>query len=191
MFVIGGLMKSDMPAALEMILPYVEKLRTAIGENLPEDLQQRVDIGIIDEDSAKELSVTRAETARLQAERVRDDEARQVADQTQANKDLGDAMAASVTEWETTTRGKDPDFSKKTNLIRDRIGTIVAGEGMPQTAEGAVALSRRAYTEITDELRATMPAKRTMTAPREVQISGNPAAEAKTLREAVSLALAG
>lgn len=176
----------DLSKARDWFAAKLGALDEALGNVLPEDLQSRVDDGLLDEDGAAELAKARA-TAALNSER---ETARATA--TAAERERADitakttAMVDAVTAWETRIKASDPDYPKKEKLVLDRCLSIVRSEGnAPTTPEEATALSDRALAEINAEFKAALPKPRPIT-PGPTGTSTSAAAQPTTLREAIN-----
>jgi hypothetical protein len=189
-----ALLKSGDPANLAKAREYfstrLEALDGMLGNVLPEDLQERVDSGQIDDEGAQELARARA------TEKLREGQsaARTAADATaQAARDaeaLGAAMVTSVNDWETRTKASDPDYARKAELVQTTCRAIVQQTGKPPaTAEEAVALVTDAYKRVNAQVASLLPKPRPIT-PGPHGASTPTSTEPKTLREAVAGALA-
>lgn len=150
------MMKSGDPnQALKALLPFVESLQSVVGEKIPADIQDKVDRGLLDEDSAKELARSRAavavanqrreqEQARLQefSERTAAEREQQAAEQN------AQRIGAAVSAWEKSWGESDPDYKAKHRLVMDRVVALMQSEGVPSTPDAAVAQAERARKEI-------------------------------------------
>jgi hypothetical protein len=150
LFEAGRLLKAgDFDGFLKVVQPHIDVVRQHRGELLPQDIQERLDSGFIDETSAKELARARLTEGQ---NRQRDEEARQASiRQTAAT------VRGAVESWEATIRQRDPDYAHKTELMNDRLRVLMSLEGVPTTPEAAVALTRRAYTDVTKTLAQMRP----------------------------------
>jgi hypothetical protein len=170
-FEIMALMRRDPEAALAKLLPYVASLELVTGRKLPEDLSQRVEDGVVDEETARETARLRMEAQRYEAARV---QAEQAAQQT-AQVTTAESMRAAVRVLESELTASDPDYGRKQPFVMDRVRALIA-EQRPATPDEAVAIVRRAHTEISDQLKPVMQRKpvKTMTS-GDAQTSSRPA----------------
>lgn len=164
-------------------------LDALLGNVLPDDLQQRVDDGLLDEDGAAELAKARADVAL----RTSQEEARSTATAEDARRqdetDRTTAMVGAVEAWEARIKATDPDYSKKAQLVQDRCRSIVAREGKPPlNATEATALADRALAEINADFKAALPKPRRI-APAPAGTSTTASAEPTSLRGAIDAAL--
>lgn len=190
-----AMLKSGDPAQLTEAREYfatrLQALDNALGNSLPDDLQQRIDDGYLDEEGAREIARSRAsehlraerekvQTQRTEAEKARDN---QVAQAT--------AMAEAVDGWEKQVKANDPDYSKKAPFMEAACLAIVRKQGKnPSNAEEAIALAKAAYEQVTNQLKTLAPPKKP-TAPKPSN-EGKAASPAPTsLRGAIAAALAG
>jgi len=168
--------------AISKMEEWIEAAKRAVGLSLPPDLAKRVEDGLLDEASAKELA-----EARGKAEVSERREARTVESvQLQAK----NAIVTAVNSYEKTLLETDPDYIRKAPLVRDRLAVLAATKGQPSTVEGAKAMAEQAYADVNKQLKAMLPARSSTAkqpASRRV-INATPAA--KSPLEAVNQALA-
>jgi len=148
---IAGAINQDPAAALEQLRPIYERLSTAVGETLPEDIQARVDTGEISEADAKEMVRTRNENARLKHQQSESARQAQLASTQQEQVALRQKMVASASTEEKRLAARDPDFDKKRPFITQRLQVLIQERG-PKTPEDAGTLVREAYEAVTSEL---------------------------------------
>lgn len=147
-FEVMALMRRDPEKALEMLLPYMQSLELVTGRRLPDDLSQRVEDGVVDEETARETA-----RLRIAADRARALEAhQQQAQQQQAQTQNVGAVQAAVRGVEQEFQTSDPDYARKQPFVLDRVRALILAE-RPQNADQAVALVRRAHAEISDQLK--------------------------------------
>lgn len=187
-FVVMALLKNDPIKALERLGPIVDKLRSDTGEVLTKDLQDKVEAGAIDEETAKELSRTRARdalgTRRLQAV----DTQRQQQDVQRQATELNNTMASAVSAWEREIAPKDPDWSKKSEMVQSEALALIQRHGRPKSADDAVKLTKTAYENVNKRLKSILPQQREIRAGARSSDSGSTsttAAQPKTLADAV------
>jgi hypothetical protein len=153
---IMSLIQNDPIKALEAVKPIYEKLQKEAGAVLPDDLQQRIEDGRIDEESARELARQRAE-AQHAARRVTVQ-----ADQMQAqqSQQLLHNIQSAVVSFEAQWKATDPDFPALHPSVVDRVGALIREEGAPQNADEAVAQVKRAIGQVRERMRKHIPEKR-------------------------------
>lgn len=189
-----ALLKSGDPVQLaearEWFSTRLHALDESLGNVLPDDLQQRVDEGLIDQEGAQELARTRAATA-LRTEQDTAREAREAeAGRARDTEAVTTAMVAAVEGWETRTKAADPDYSKKAELVQTTCRAIVSRPGakVPTTAEEAVALADQALAEVNKQFRNLLPKPKPIQ-PGPASSSAITTTAPKTLREAINAAV--
>lgn len=183
---IMALMKNDPVEALKALQPYVENLSVATGTKIPDDIQSKVDDGYLDEDAARELSVSRMEAQRQRQMREQLEQ-QNVATHDQQNKHY---LAQTVTEWEEKTRQSDPDYSLKQEEIDDRVRVLVVERGRPQTSDQAISMAKEAYDVVSKRYTERFRNVRQIRPASGGKLSGTPEAAPNSLMEAVQSALA-
>lgn len=182
-FQIMALMRTDPDKALEVLQPYVRDLEIATGRQLPDDLKQRVDDGVTDEDTAREAARLRMENQRRQRDA---DQARQHGQNLQQQHAV-QAIQSAADAVEQEIRGSDPDYARKSPFIMDRVRSLIVAE-RPQNPEQAAAIVRKAHTEVTEALKSVAGQRKAVTPVRsgDAVTSGRPAP--KSLLDAVTAA---
>lgn len=179
-----ALLKRDPLKAREALMPTINQLNMFSGDQLPDDLQQRVDDGYLDEESAKEVARLRAQqhhSTQRQAELQQRSQQRQ--QQVQ-----GETLYRAVSDWERTISDRDPDYLKLQPLVMQATQAALA-KGRPRSADEAVQLVEQAYRQVQENVKALMPkrpAQRTVTSTNSVSKSASP--KPTSLLEAVTLA---
>ena len=156
-FEIMRLMKQDPVKALEALTPYWQALNQAVGNVLPDELQNEVQEGRISEERARELSQTRSREALA---RKASEEAAQRAAEIQTRQTVeatAHAAQSAVSEWERKWSSNDPDYQAKQARVMEKIELTLArrtreGKAMP-TAQEAVQLSQAALDAVNAELK--------------------------------------
>lgn len=156
-FAIMAALKMDPPKALEMLRPYVESLEAFVGNRLPEDLQQRVDEGMLDDESAREL-------ARLRSERSHERETAKERQERQATERAERASAdraAVADSFIASQRASDPDFALKAPLLKGQIQAAIQdrlAQRLPiETPEHVQEVMAAAYRTVTESLKRAAP----------------------------------
>ena len=177
MLKIGALMNTDPAKALEALRPYVEALESYQGLRLPDDLKKKLDDGVIDEETAKELAQARAR---------KDVDSR--TSQQRAELQLSNSIGEALVSWETAKRKADPDFDKKYDLLLDRFNRLTQVSKEKRSPQNSIALAEQAYKEVNEKLGVFIPkpaAKKVLTSTgASVQTKTEP----ETFEEAVAAA---
>ena len=191
---IMALLKSGDPEKLTKAREWFHDRLTALdeslGNSLPEDLQARVDEGLLDEDGASELARARAATAlRATQETARTEAATAATKATEATA-VTTQMVGAVQAWEDRIKASDPDYSMKADLVQAKCQAIVLRTGKPPTtAAEATALTDLALAEVNTMLKSSLPKPRPVN-PAPKSSSAAPAAPAATsLRAAIDAAV--
>lgn len=187
-FLIASLIKSDPAKALEALNPIIDNLTTLTGNRLPGDLQAKVDQGLIDEETAFEVSRDRASAvlATNRSTKVTERSQAQVMDQQR------EAVRSKVQSWEDAWKSQDPDYGKKQQFVESEVRQMISKEGFPATPDDAVRMSIRARQVVEDRLNALRPVKasiRTVTGASGAVTNGAQPVP-KSMLEAVRLGLA-
>lgn len=181
-------MKSGDPLkAYEALSKKVESLALASGKKLPADLEERIEQGYVDRETAQALyqqqvaAQRQAATAQAQLEqRTREDAHAQV-----------QAIAGAVATWESATRANDPDFDLKADFVKDRVRAHMTAHGMPKSAEEALQISREAYEAVTQTLQRARGPKPAMRPAVGGKVNGSAAPEPRNLLDVIRRASAG
>ena len=183
---IMGLMKSNPQAALEALQPIINNLQQVTGQIIPNDIQQKIEDGYMDEDVGKELARARADVQiQKNANQQMLNEQEQMKTQSEINN-----LAQSVTNWERNVRKTDPDFDFKQDEIDDRVSALVRERGRPNNSDDAVALAQEAYDTVNKRYRSRMGVKSPIRSLSGGKLGGSPMPEPKSLMDAVQNALA-
>ena len=184
----AALRRGDYQGFLEGVTPYVLAAQEVLGLRISPDLQTQVDEGLIDDNSAREL--TRARHRAAQAE-ARLNDANQVATQTQATQQV-DQIRSAVDTWEAGIQRQDPDYAQMSGAVRRYAQGLLQERGTPQNQQQAVALVQAAYDEVRATFRRMQPAPRpTRPSPSSIHVAtGTSGADPRNMKEAVVMALA-
>jgi hypothetical protein len=183
----AALRRGDYRAFLEGVTPYVLAAQEAIGIRYSPDLQQQVDEGLIDENTAREMTQTRHRAAQAEARLNEVNQRQHVAQQQQGV----DAIRSTVDNWEAAIRQRDPDYALMSDAVRRYAQGLIQEHGLPRTPQDAVALTQAAYDEVKTMLGRTRPAPRpTRATPPGIHVAtGTSAAAPRNMKEAVLQAL--
>lgn len=171
--------------ALKMARQQVSELEMLSGYQLPPEIKQRVDEGLIDEDSARELSQAQS---RLQLQERLHERDRASREQEDRNS-LVNGMQTAVRQWEESIRKSDPEYGLKQEFVFDRLSRHLA-KGLPATQQAAVDLVQKIYDEVNKSPAFVNPARRETK--KVVEGGESPRASApepKSMLEAVTRAL--
>jgi len=140
--------KKDVPAFRKRMHEYLENVDVALGERLPSDLQKKVDDGLIDIDTAKELSQSRL--------RLKHSELEGHTAAERSARELQTAISGALNNWEESIRKGDPDYDKRREMLQDRITSLWTANP-PTTVQGAIQIAEQAYKDIKERLSKFLP----------------------------------
>lgn len=184
----AALRRGDFRAFLEGVMPYVEVAQQALGVTLPPDLHAQVENGQIPLETAREISVSRVNQARLQTEANTYREGMQMQGQQQ----LANTIYSAVAGWEQQVKARDPDWALKQDIVERYSQAMVMSEGRPTSPQQAVSMAQRAYEEANRVVTRMRPAPvATRSQPSGVQNTPSNGAEPepRNLMEAAILGL--
>lgn len=177
----------DPAKAYELMLQRTQALAVVAGKQLPTDLEEKVEQGYIDRETAQDLH-----QQRVSAERKAQLAQSQLAQRSvQDQRSQVNAIASAVSAWEQATKSSDPDFDLKAELVKDRVRAYVASNGMPRTAEAALKLSKDSYDAVTQTLLRVRGDKAPMRTTVGGKTNGSAAPEPKNLLDVIRRASAG
>jgi hypothetical protein len=181
------LRRGDYQGFLNGVMPYVMAAQEAIGVRISPDLQQRVDEGLIDEATARELTRTRYTAQQTTAELRNATEAATLTRQMQH----ADSLRTAVDTWEQGIQRRDPDYAQMSGAVRRYAQGLLQERGLPRTPQDAVALSQAAYDEVKATFGRVRPApKPTRASPSSIHVAtGASRAEPRNMKDAVVMAL--
>ena len=184
LFAWPNLLAQDPAKAVEQLRTFTSSWEERIGRTLPADLAQKVEDGLLDEATAKEVATLRAQTvltrARSEAE---------IADMQRAGVErTQNEIRDSVNAYQAELRRTDPDYTKeKHEMTIDALHVLVAQRGLPATVEEARAIAKEAHETVTRRLQAFKPAPRSIHAPTVGRRLNKPAeSQPKTMGEAIA-----
>ena len=143
---------------------WADQLKGLTGDSLPPDVQKRLDDGVIDDDTAKEIARLRARDLTTQRRAELDTQALT----TRATSAQAEHIFSAIQAWERTVRARDPDYARKAKLVETTAKSLRLeryGNGMPPSVEVAQALAQEAYDMVTRELASALPAQSTVRTP--------------------------
>lgn len=145
---LAAMSKKDVKAFRDELNTMLESIDTSMGTRLPADLQKKVDDGVIDEESAKE--VAQARMAKKAAEAQAQKASKQTASTTQQ------VIVSTLDKWETDQKKLDPAYESRKEAFLDRMNALWA-QRPPRTAAEAVALAEEANKTIKARYAKTRP----------------------------------
>lgn len=151
-FQIMALMKNDPHKALEALAPYVSQLQEVTGASLPPDLQERVENGYVDEDTARELARMRHQdrSMRSQAEQARQ----------QAHQRVVSDVQTSLNGLESEWKGSDPDWAVKRGRVFEKLQLHIVTQGFPSSGSQAMQVARQIKQAVDAEMAQLAPKRR-------------------------------
>lgn len=159
-------MKNDPAAAYDLLRPVMDALEMSLGHRLPPDLQQKVENGVIDEGTGRELARQRGATAAATSHATEANrraqalsEERQQAVERQETENYAAVCAHAVSSYESDWMAKDPDYQRKRPFVRDKLVAIITEEGLPESPEGAIEQVKKARAEVEGHFATIMPVK--------------------------------
>lgn len=182
------LLAKDPHSAVETLQAFAARWQERVGNTLPTDLKQRVDDGVLDEESAKEIAKLRADKALGETRSRADQQEReqQAAARTQSE------IVTSVNAYQDELRRSDPDYTpEKHSMVVDALHTLVAAHGRPTTVADARAMAKQAYDTVTARLASFRPAPRQVQAPIGRRLNRPAESQPKTMLEAITAAVSG
>jgi rubrerythrin len=167
LLVVGGLAMSENPKDLEQALTKVDEFRNQLlshlGQLLPEDLQKKVDEGLLDEGSAKEVALSRVNDQRA-ANKVQ--RAESVVETTQQQSQQSQQQVAAqgvhtaMNNWQSLKAGSDPDFKEKAPELAKEIELrVLRAGGTILDPHKAVEIAEEAYKTVSETFQRLRPAK--------------------------------
>lgn len=137
--------------AIPILEQTLESLKRRVGAagDLPADIQERLDNGIIDEPTARELATERGRN-RFQQER--EEQGRQEAEANrvrEAEETRVDTIANAVSAAEVAWQKSDPDYGKLAPLVQNAVLALLQQKGNTiRTAEDAQKLYKEAIAQV-------------------------------------------
>jgi hypothetical protein len=200
LMVVGGLAMSDDPkdlrAALTRAEAFTAQIKTQLGEILPEDLKKKVDEGLIDADTAKEVALTRVEKQRADVKVSEAESTVKTVQQTSEQTTEATRKASvhsAINDWTNQKMSSDPDYPRKAELLQKEIKLRVHAEGgKVLDTNKAVKIANEAYAEVNRLFKALSPSGGTQ-AKRVLQskaVPGNLATKPNTPLDAARAGLA-
>ncbi|WP_137389152.1 hypothetical protein [Rhodoligotrophos defluvii] len=183
--------KGDAAGAYQKVLPIFQKLAQAVGAVLPPQYQERVRLGHLSEQDARQLVQTEA-TARLSQYQL---QRHQQMAQAQAERQQLERLTAEVVSagdsWAQTKAQSDPDWSLRKDLVVELIGAELRQRGVPPTAQDVYALCEEVDKRVRERLKPFAAPKREMRPVTGVGSSPRSTPEPKNTLDVLNNTLAG
>lgn len=184
------LAKSDPVQFLSALDSLAAETRKSIGlDALPTDLQAKVDQGVVDEATARELHTQRTSQSFTREQRQREALRLQEERQEQQAHQHTEAIVTAVSGWERTALATDPDFPRLRKLVNAEVVRLLQTEGPPATPEQAVEQSKRALANVKAEIGGLVERKPITTVTGGA--NGQPVARPMSALDAAEMALRG
>jgi len=170
-------------------------LEKIVGEQLPPELQQRVDAGYLTAEDAKAVSRAQADANLANARAQQVQERQQVNEAVQRQQEATNRTLDSVDVWEKATLKSDPDFHLKRKDVAELVELEILKEANRQgkpwfpNPDEAVKLSKAALETVNKRYSRFTP-KPTEIRPANGSVSARSTAEPKSFLEAVRAAAA-
>jgi hypothetical protein len=181
------LLASDPNAAVEQLQQFTARWQEKVGHSLPADLRQKVDDGLLDEATAKEVSTLRATNALDKTRTAAEAVERERTSTAQRTREIHD----SVNAYQAELKANDPDYTpEKHEMVVDALTALVTKHGVPQSVADARGMAKAAYDTVSKRLQAFKPQPRAVASPSVGRRLNKPAeSQPKSMREAVERAL--
>lgn len=193
-FSVMALLKSgtpdDLSKARDWFAERLQFLDTTLGHSLPEDLRLKVEDGLLDEVTAKEVAQTRAKAALYETQTTEQRQRQERQSERLALAERQREMATAVSSWEADIKAKDPDYAaKKAPLVETAVRALIQERGKPpQTRDEALEYVQAAYGKVNDQLKSLVPKPKAVT-PSPAGMSAAARPEPATLRGAIEAAV--
>jgi len=188
---IGALVRNDPFSARDRLVAIVGELDKVTGHQLPADLSERVRLGYISEQDAREIVQARNK-ASFAEQRAR--EVREQSQHTETQQRLQthvQTCRTTANEWEARHKSTDPDWQTKQDEIGKLIELEVYRNGYPPTQDAVVKMLDGFLDTVNAKFARFRPKPRSVTpVSGSASSRANSAAAPKTLMEAVDRALA-
>lgn len=155
---IGALVKTN-PVRAELVLQGVlDDLRKQNGtDGLPSDIQDKLDRGLVDEETAKELAMTRRLQNSDARANQRFNEQQQQEEVSRQTQQTTVAIQTSIANWEKNWRDNDPDYTKLQPLVMDALRAKISVEGKATTPQGAIEQLKQSLETVKENIRKFVP----------------------------------
>jgi len=171
----AAMSRGDYKQFIELVEPWFNQARYAMGAAISPDLQTRVDDGYLTEEDARELTKARLQS-RISQGQVDALRTQQKQVQTQAqNADITRRVVAAVQAREAEIKASDPDYARKHQAMQSMVEFALKGGAFPKSEEDAVKLINDAYERVNTVFPKPEPPKPTTPRPSaSTSPRGNP-----------------
>ena len=191
MFASLVVMQDDPEKGYQMLNEVQASLAAKLGHQLPPDLQEKVDEGYLDAETAARVAQAEAKA------QLSDRAAKELEEQyrVQQAAETQNAITTAVNTYHQQIRESDPDYANpqiaeaKDEILRKELLSLVQTQGQPTSVEAARQMAEQAYESTNKVIKALRP---TPTPQRPISSRGNvatSAAQPKTMLEAIEAAL--
>lgn len=187
-FAIAALLKNDPMSAYEKVLPIFLHLSQVTGNVLPSDMQEKVNLGYLPEQDARELIRTKNQNAILQAQFEARQQQEQQAKQANSWQAVVDDCKNATAEWEQKRSQTDPDWSSKKELVIEFVHAEIAKKGFPAGRAQMIEVLNSASSRVDSQVARFRPSPRAIN-PVTGNSSARATAEPTTAVEAAMMAL--
>lgn len=161
---IGAAVRNDPFVAYEKLKPIMEQLEAIVGQRLPADLQAKVDSGVVDEQTARDLARARSEAAMHKSAResmeergARERESREAAELQGHAETIVQGIVTHVNSW----ASRDPDAAKIRPFVEEAIELELrkrdATSTAPRDVQEATAIVDAVVKAVKGRFRSVMP----------------------------------
>lgn len=158
-FQIGASIRNDPFKALAQVEQVRDRLVEITGGKLPDDLQQRVNLGYISKEDALELNRARSQAAFNETRRGETERKTAGENEVAQQRAHIEQCTATADKWEASKQSADPDWKLKQPRIREKVELAVLKDGFPKTKDELVKLLDKFNAEVTTELNNLRPVK--------------------------------
>lgn len=187
-FEIAALMKNEPDKAYEKVLPIFLHLSKLTGNVLPPDVQEKVNLGYLPEQDARELVRLKTQTLLSQERHAEQEKRAESERQLAAQQAIVTEATNATAEWEAKRSATDPDWSSKKDLVLKFTRAEIAEKGFPRSKTEMLTLLNSVAAEVDQQTARFRPAPRAMN-PATGTSSARATAEPTSAVEAAMLAL--
>ena len=148
---IASLTRSNPIKAVEVLRSVIADIENQVGLNqLDDDIQRKLDAGLIDEETAQELIKARR-SQQISGARQRELHQQQQLDREQQTIEKSAiAVGTAVQKWEQNWKSTDPDYATLRPLVLDKI-TAMLSQKTPESPEEAIQMANKAVADIKEQ----------------------------------------
>lgn len=184
-----GLLNKDPAAAFEVLTPVYQSLERFVGNRLPDDLQEKVDGGYLDMESAKEIQRLRSANQFGRQQQQQSQRQTEQERQDEAVSTLKASIHKATSDWETDWKKNDPDHQRKMPFVMSEIKARMAEAGGITSAAQAVKIAGEALDAVNERLSGLMPPKQEIKTVTGGAVQPNSMPKPRSALEVVSNAL--